>query len=192
MSVGDHIAAMSERLARDAARAGVHDADVDRLCRVFSAVAEARAARIGNRQHHSVLHTARTALILIADCDINDPALLTAATALDTLDPQLMPGLDTLPLAATERALAAQAFAAVNSEIVLEELLLADQTVRLLALAEALDHARHLHRQPAAAWAPFHEAACSVFLPIAGRTHDALARRFNWWCDMFRSRYLRP
>jgi len=191
VSLGDRITAMSERLAREATRAGLQAGDIERLCRVFANVAETRAVRIGNREHQLVLHTARTVLILIEDCGANDATLLCAAAALDTSDRMLMPELDTLPLEPAETALIGDVCAAVAAEHPLEELLVADPRVRLLAVSEALDHARHLHLQPAAEWPPMYDQACAVHLPIAQRTHDALARRFHWWCDMFRTRYLR-
>ena len=190
MSLGDRITAMADRLAREAIRAGISDNDADRVRRIFIDVAEARASRLDSREHTDVLHTARTALILLEDADA--PDLLAPAVALDTRDPHLMPGLDGLPLDAHERALIDEVIAAVSSDIALEELLAAELPVRLLAVSEALDHARHLHLRPTSGWRDCHDRACTVFLPIASRTHPALARRFDWWCNMFRNRYLRP
>jgi hypothetical protein len=64
--------------------------------------------------------------------------------------------------------------------------------VRLLALAERLDHARHLHLREPAVRAGFHRSVGEIYLPIAHRTHPRLARRYDWWWRMFRRRFLEP
>ena len=191
MSLGDRINAMADRLDREAGRAGLDDGAVEKLRQVFTQVAETRAARIGNREHHSVLHTARTALILLEDAGITSADLLIAAVALDTRDPHFMPDASALPLTDDEQNLITGVRTAVSSEYPIEELLAADHPVRLLAVSECLDHARHLHLRPEVEWQPFHETVCSDFLPVAQRTHATLAQRLGWWCDMFRNRYLR-
>lgn len=182
---------MAERLARESARAGLPAGPIQRLSETVSTVAETRAFRTGDREHFTVLHTARTALILIEDCGVRDAELLIAAAALDTVEPELMPEPEWLPLEPGELELLRDTRAAVDSEFAIEELLVASDAIRLLAISEALDHARHLHLRQREAWPAFHETARAFFLPIAGRTHEALARRFQWWCDMFEQRYLR-
>ena len=191
MSLGDRISAMADRLDREAGRAGLDDGAIERLRQVFTQIAETRAHRIGSRENHEVLHTARTALILLEDAGVTSADLLIAAAALDTRAPHFMPDLGMLPLTDDERVLITAVRTAVSSEYPIEELLAADRPVRLLAVSECLDHARHLHLRPDVEWQAFHETVCSDFLPVARRTHTTLAQRLDWWCNMFRNRYLR-
>src|SRR5690606_2415769 len=79
---------------------------------------------------------------------------------------------------------------ALAGDELLERLLAAGHDARLVALAERLDHARHLHLRPAAGWRAFHTLACETYLPVALRTDPTLARRFRWWCGQFERRYL--
>ena len=68
----------------------------------------------------------------------------------------------------------------------------APASIRLIALAERLDHARHLHLREPVHWRPFHEGIGAIYAPIAERTHPRLAGRYAWWLTTFRSRFLQP
>ena len=58
------------------------------------------------------------------------------------------------------------------------------------ALAERLDHLRHLHlKEPDAAAREVWREARDVWLPFADRTHPDLARRYAWWTRKFTKRY---
>ena len=71
-----------------------------------------------------------------------------------------------------------------------EALVVASNDARLVALAERLDHARHLHLHPRAEWSEFHRGAARVELPVAGRTHAMLERRWRRWADAFARRHM--
>lgn len=77
-----------------------------------------------------------------------------------------------------------------DPDTLLERLVTAPESARLVALAERLDHARHLHLGDRAAWAGLHRETCEIYLPVAERTHDVLARRLRWWCGTFAERFL--
>lgn len=77
-----------------------------------------------------------------------------------------------------------------DPDTLLERLVTAPEPARLVALAERLDHARHLHLGDRAAWAGVHRETCEIYLPVAERTHDVLARRLRWWCGTFAERFL--
>jgi hypothetical protein len=61
----------------------------------------------------------------------------------------------------------------------------------MIALAERLDHARHLHLAPRSEWAQSYHRIRTAYLPVALRAHPDLARRYRWWTSMFARRYLK-
>ena len=64
--------------------------------------------------------------------------------------------------------------------------MVAAEPVRLVALAERLDHLRHAHlRQDLGAAREAWERASRVYLPVAERTDRTLARRYASWCRTF-------
>lgn len=154
----------------------------------------ALSLRSGLDDHHvDVLHTARSALILMDDLGVADADLLAAALVLETRDRALMPGAESVAALGPGVA-AAVAEVPVPGEAgdgLLEALLTVPRPVALLALAERLDHARHLHLRDRAGWAPEHELTCGVYAPLAGRVDPLLSRRFSWWCRTFERRLRR-
>src|SRR3990172_7243721 len=64
---------------------------------------------------------------------------------------------------------------------------LAPDPVRLVALAERLDHLRHAHLRDAGhEWrALVHAEAEAIYLPVAMRTHPRLTQRYQHWCSAF-------
>jgi hypothetical protein len=65
-----------------------------------------------------------------------------------------------------------------------------DDDATWIALAERLDHARHLHLMSAVAAAPFHSLIETVYLPVAERSCPPLARRLERWAQAFARRRL--
>ena len=174
---------MHGRLARRLEKAGLDE-------RASGPVLEANAAALLHRldvlrdeEHFEALHPSRTMLILLDDCDVVDATVLEAAASVESEHDALRVD-DPSPLAASVPLPHAQ------RERLLEELVIASGEVRLLALAERLDHARHLHLRDRLEWAAFHASFGAVYLPIAHRTHPRLARRFDWWWRMFQRRFL--
>src|SRR5690625_8048018 len=76
-------------------------------------------------------------------------------------------------------------------ELLIEDLLVAAPEIRTIALAEWLDQVRRLHLRPTEYWEGQYALTSAVYLPIAERTDRLLAQRFNWWCRVFKDRYLR-
>lgn len=180
MSLGDRTGAMADRLARAARDAGLGDAAAD-IVATFHTVLDARSD-IPDREHHAWLHPARNALILMEDIGVRDAAELRAAICFDGTRPPIMsgdPAVDRL-LGAVPRA----------GERLLEDLITAADAARRIALADRLDHARHLHLQPSERWTAFHRETHDVWLPVAERAHEVFARRFRWWTRMFERRWL--
>lgn len=180
---GGRVGDMGRRLDRRMAQAGL--APADRACVVdrTTTLMTQRAAALGSEEHFETLHPARTLLILLDDCDVVDAALLEAAAAVESEHTAL-------------RDVRASALAARvplpdrAGDALLEELVAADEPIRLIALAERLDHARHLHLRDRSVWTDFHHAIGAVYAPVATRTHDRLARRYDWWWHTFRRRFL--
>ncbi len=142
-----------------------------------------RRARAFGDEHFETLHPARTLLILLDDCDVADAVVLEAAAAIDS---------EHAALRAPSSSPLAQLVPLPDhvGDSLLEDLVSADETVRLIALAERLDHARHLHLRERSDWVDFHHGIGVVYAPVAARTHARLARRFDWWWHTFRRRFL--
>lgn len=176
--VGD----MTRRLERRLEQAGFAPATRTPILDTVTAALELRARSFGD-EHFETLHPGRTLLVLLDDCAVLDAGMLEAAASLDSEHPELrappgneLAGQVPMPDRAEDR--------------LLEELLVTDHPVRLIALAERLDHARHLHLREPSRWQDFHRGIGAVYAPVATRTNERLARRYDWWWHTFRRRFL--
>ncbi len=191
MSVGDPIDAMANRLVLTAARHGVDPRGRARVETAFRTAVEQR--RDYSQRDPELLHPARTVLILLDDAQVNDDEVLSAAALVESENDRLAVANDRVKTLfgarVAERVQAVPRPAACGEEL-LEALLVADPDTQRIALAERLDHARHLHRRPRAVWANQHEIISQAYLPVAERVDVVLGRRLRWWCTMFERRYL--
>lgn len=183
--------AMAARLADTAERLGI---DADGRALIAAAFEAAMRPRLdGGLDDHSpeYLHPARTALILTDDAGVRHPPTLAAAILTETRDPALRSAPDAVERLGDEiRDLLAAVPDPGDPERVLERLVVAPAGVGLIAVAERLDHARHLHLRPRSEWPPYHALTCASYAPAATRAHPVLGRRFAWWCRTFRERFL--
>jgi hypothetical protein len=184
--------AMSRRLQRTATRLAMDTGGRDLLARAFDAAMAPRFLRNLPDHHPDYLHTARTALILMDDARIADAVTLATALVTETRDPSLSPATEHLarlgsPVRAVLREIPIPGHA---DEPVLEALLAASHPARLVAVAERLDHARHLHLRNTEEWGEYFALTRDDYLPIALRTHPSLASRLEWWCETFERRFL--
>lgn len=189
---GTRADAMAARLTDTASRLGM-DADARALVLAAFQVAMAPRRAAGLDEHHpDALHPARTALILMDDVQVADPIVVAAGLVTETRDPALRadPGA-VAALGAGVEPLAAGVPDPAGSELLVERLVGADRAVLRIALAERLDHARHLHLRPVPEWGPEHSLTCTCYGPLAPRAHAVLERRFTWWCRTFERRFLR-
>ena len=173
---------MHRRIARRLEKAGIGE---DARARILEANARAllhRTEALRDEEHFDALHPSRVLLILLDDCGVTDGEVLEAAATIESEHDRLR-----VPAA---NALADAVPTPAAGDALAEELVTAEPTVRLIALAERLDHARHLHLRPSAEWRPFHASIGEVYLPVAHRTHARLARRYDWWWRTFGNRFL--
>ena len=139
------------------------------------------------------LHPARTVLILVADAELYDVDALAAAALLETHHPDLAAEASCAP---TERAGALLAAvprpAATDDDELRERLVSAEPEVRLVALAERLDHARHLRQYPESEWLPMYRGVRDVYLPVAEWSDRLLGARYRRWATAFARRIGEP
>jgi (p)ppGpp synthase/HD superfamily hydrolase len=189
VSDNDRTREMARRVADTATQRGFSSADRDVIARAFSMAMEVRAEKLGDDHHPGFLHPGRTALILFDDADARTVSIVAAGCVLDSVHAELRVRPELLP--DDVRELVEEIPVPDESgEQLLEMLLAAGQSAQVIALAERLDYARHLHLTPASEWRGFHGTAKEIYLPVAARAHPVLERRLRWWCDMFERRFL--
>ena len=180
---------MAEKLAVYAERAGV--ADVGLVLRAFQLAMQPRLEFLPDVFHHDMLHPARTALILIENTRTTDARVLAAAQLIDTYAPHLRATAQEIAGVLGEdvaKVAAAVPDPAADRETLIEKLVTAADDVALIALAERLDHARHLHMRDPAEWRDYFEQTRAVYVPVAQRVHPELHRRFERWAGAFEQR----
>ncbi|HET9982803.1 MAG TPA: hypothetical protein VFQ38_04435 [Longimicrobiales bacterium] len=189
MSGGGRAGAMAARLATQARARGIDEAGAGHVARAFELAMSRRGLA---EEDPGYLHPGRTALILLEDAAVRDETVLAAGTLVDAANPGLAVPTAEIEhdLGAAEAALVAAVPVPAAADALLEGLLVAEEAVRLLALADRLDLVRHLHLRPSAEWAETHALTRAAYLPVAERTCGLLARRLRWWCDRFAARYL--
>ncbi|MBI4537986.1 MAG: hypothetical protein HY704_00580 [Gemmatimonadetes bacterium] len=186
---------MARSIAAAALRGGVAEGDVATLLRAHALAMAHRERHLEAEPDSRYLHPGRTVLVLLQDADVGDVEALAAAALVESEFPELE-----VPAPEVEAAMG-RAVAALRDAVpvprragdeLAEQLVLADVRVRVVALAERLDQLRHAHLWPELVRRrTAHGSAAAIYLPVAERTHKALAGRYRWWCRMFERRFLR-
>jgi hypothetical protein len=183
-------AAMIRRVVFTARTTGVADEGLTLLEWACRTALELREAALDDDHDPHYLHPARSALILLQDTGELNPVLLAAAVLTESQRPDLALAdamlRESCPIAFRARlgpVLALRgAIPAADDPARLEELVAADEAVRRVALAERLDHVRHVHMWPAGGDVRAMLAEVeALWEPLAIRTHERLARRFRRW-----------
>ena len=194
MAGEDRARAMAASVARTARSHGVDPEEVKLLNRAHALAMEERVVTLQDPRHPVLLHPGHTVLVLLHDVGLVDTTLLAAAALTESADDAFRVPLDRVRTVVSEAV--ANVVAAVplsGSPDLAEELVTAPSEIRLVALAERLDHLRHAHLRGDVEWGrAAHEEATRVYLPVAERTHERLAARYRHWCRTFAGRFAPP
>lgn len=177
---------MGERLRRTAHEVGLPQKDVELLATAHALAMAPRVAALSDDHDPAYLHPGRTAAILLDDLAMLDAGWVAAGMLLDTGRPDLEAQdevLQELPPELLERRCS---LPRPGSETLVEDLLSLQPVALNVALAERLDHLRHIHL-----WADVDAAArvyahaAESYSRVAARSHPKLARRYAWWTRTF-------
>jgi len=176
---------MAARVARTAQSLGIPADGIRELSRAHALAMEPRRSALPGDRHPLFLHPGRTVLILLLDVGCTDPEVLAASAVVDSEDAHLRVPLERVRSVLGEPVAALVAAVPMpDVESLAYDLVTAEEPIRLMALAERLDHLRHAHLRDAdARWrAAAHSLAQAVYLPVARRTNGRLAQRYEHWC----------
>lgn len=179
---------MARSLATAARRHGSSDADVGALGRAFALAMGPRMERIEDDHHPAYLHPGRSPLLLLRDVGDVDVSILVVAAIHESIDGEVRvrPGdiEETLGPAALR---AVESIPRPGDERLAERLITLGPGVSLAALAERLDHLRHLHLREDLVdlWAETHREVLRAWLPFAQRVDRQLAVRYAHWARTF-------
>lgn len=190
----DRGTAMAASVKRTARSLGVTAGGIAVLNRAHALAMEPRMAALDDDHHPLYLHPGRTVLILLRDVSCVDGTVLAAAALTESEDAEFRIAASAVRTAVGDAvADIVRAVPAPFSETLAEGLVVADETVRLVALAERLDHLRHGHlREADHSWrSAVLTQAEKVYLPVAERTNPRLAQRYRHWCRTFAKRVAR-
>lgn len=179
---------MASSLGRAARGHGFPDAEVRALVRALALAMAPRKEALGDDHHPAYLHPGRAPLILLRDVGPVDISVLVVACIHESVDAELR-----IPVERVEAALGNAAVRARETiplpgdERLVERLLTLGPGVSMAALAEHLDHLRHLHLREDLidSWADVHAEVLAAWLPFARRVHEKLATRYAHWARTF-------
>ena len=179
---------MAVKLAAYAQRSGAEAAPI---VAAYELSVARRLETLGNVFHPDLLHPARNALILIQDVGCSSSSILTAAVLSETEFPAMR--IQPEEVVGRFGGVIAELVNAVprpdaERELLLEALVTAPYDVALIAVAERLDHARHLHFRDPAVWPSFFRQIVDVYLPAATRVSERLEVRLAHWSQAFERR----
>jgi (p)ppGpp synthase/HD superfamily hydrolase len=178
---------MAASLARTARTFGVDGPGVALLNQAYALAMAPRVDHLDDDHHPLYLHPGRTALILLRDAGVTEAAVLAAACVTESEDEifALDEG-DVRSALGDEVAGLAAALPRPRGPGWVEDLVSAADHIRLVVLAERLDHLRHAHLRAAGnEWErAVHAEGGAVYLPVAERTNPTLARRYRHWYRM--------
>ncbi len=183
---------MGARVVRDARTLGVSRDSLALLLNAHDLAMAVRDGRVSDDHHPDYLHPGRTALVAMTDGEVRDPDPLRAVMLFDSMRPELTPpSADVAVVCGSGVEVIRASFpgADLPLERVVEELLGLERDAAVCVLAEALDHARHVHLggDRNRMRATLHRVERG-YRPVAERVCPALASRFDHWARHFRKR----
>ena len=188
----DRDRAMTARVLREARARGIADEGDGPLGLALELAMEIRRSVLADDHDPGYLHPGRTVLILLQDTPERDPQHLAAAALVDSEQAVLRASAEDIHrLVGQQIADVVAGVPMPPGEDLLERLLEAPPARARIALAERLDHLRHLHLEAdPARRVRLHREAEEIYAPLAARVDPVLARRYAWWCRMFGARHL--
>ncbi len=179
---------MAGSLAAAVRGVGLGDVEVASVARVFALAMEPRLVSHQNDHHPAYLHPGRSVLVLLHDTRVVDVSVAVVAALHDSVDAAFR-----VPSERVERELgpavnkALRTIPLPGSEGLVERLVTLGPGLALAALAERLDHLRHLHLREDLmdSWAECYDEVLGAWLPFAQRTHPRLATRYGHWARVF-------
>lgn len=188
LSEGNRGTAMAASVASAARAFGLRPDGVALVGRAHALAMRPRVRALHDDHHPLYLHPGRVVLVLLRDARVTDPTLLAAAVVTESEDADFRIAPDEVRTTLGDAV--AELIGRVpmpRSDALAEVLVTAEEDVRLVALSERLDHARHAHlREADEAWRRgLHEEIGAVYLPVAERTHPVLAQRYRHWWRVF-------
>ena len=188
MELEGRAAQMARSVARALRSHGADEAEVAALTRAHEVAMAPRVERLADDHDPAYLHPGRSVLVLLRDVGPVDVSVLVITALHESVDEHLR-----VPAERMEDAVGPSASEAVASlprpgdERLVERLLGLGPGLSLAALAERLDHLRHLHLRDDLVdrWAESHEEVVEVWLPFARRVHPRLAVRYAHWARTF-------
>lgn len=186
--VSGRAAQMARSLASAARSHGLGDDEISALAQAYALAMTPRVGVLEDDHHPAYLHPGRSALVLLRDVGALDASVLVVAVLHESLDAHLRVGAEELEehvgLAALE---ALASIPRPGDERLAEGLLTLGPGLSLAALAERLDHLRHLHVREDLVdlWADSYREVVEVWLPFARRVHPKLAARYAHWARTF-------
>ena len=190
-SLPQRAAHMARSLSAAASAQGCDADEVRALAAAFEVAMGPRVETLDDDHHPTYLHPGRGPLILLQDVGDVDVSVLVVTTLHESQDFYLKPHSDVVEERVGAAALtAAGSIPCPGDERLVERLLGLGPGLSLAALAERLDHIRHLHVREDLVhhWAPTYREVLEAWLPFAERTHPKLARRYAHWARIFAKR----
>ncbi len=194
MAGEDRARAMAASVARTARSRGVGAPGLALLNRAHALAMGPRVEMLPDDRHPMLLHPGHTVLVLLHDVGLTDTDLLAAAALTESEDGELrIPGVRVRAEVGDEVGALVEAVPRAGADALAEVLVTAPLGVRLVALAERLDHLRHAHLREDLTWGwTAYQEATRVYLPVAERTHPRLADRYRYWCRTFAGKFPPP
>ena len=180
---------MVASVGKAARSVGLPAVDVEAVDRVHELAMQPRVELLADDHHPAYLHPGRTALILLQDVGAVNVSAVILGLLHESADVKLRPAATQIAEALGGEA-SVSGLAAIprpGDERLVERLVALGPGSALAALAERLDHLRHLHMRPDLidTWADTHAEVTSAWLPFAQRTHRKLAVRYAHWGRTF-------
>ena len=190
MAASERAAYMERSILQAARAAGLPDEELATLSRAHSLAMAPRIEHLEDDHHPAYLHPGRTVLVLLRDVGALPARPLRVAVVLESEDSELRVPDSEVRALGDEVADALGTIPSPGAEDLAERLVTLPRELALVALAERLDHLRHLHLRPelVSLWPERHEEVQRVWMPVAERTHEKLATRYAHWTRTFARR----